>query len=226
MSDLLKVKVGGSSYLCKWEEPVIYKTNFTNFDVNTLTDIPIKGETVTYTKGQGGFTIQSSSNGLLLNGGYSYDNSLYAVLSTDFSTAKEVAKTSKMILNRMPPYAASWCWLNKNAANAWTNRGQGLFMFSNNLTTDYSKMFSEYHGSIYFTFCVPSPGQYYIDQEIDVTEVWSNDGIMKWYFNNNLAGINTNVNMSSDLNNHFKELSIGVSDSEIICKEISISAKF
>lgn len=32
MSDLLKVRVGGSDYLCKWEPSIIYKNNFTSVD--------------------------------------------------------------------------------------------------------------------------------------------------------------------------------------------------
>lgn len=200
----------------------MFLTRFSNFDVATLTDYPIEGSPCVYTKGSGTFTIKKVQNGLRLDGNYSYNNRLDASLDHDFFDAKKVIKTSKVILKRMTPYSWSWMWHNQNAANSYQNRGQGLFMFANNLTTDFVQKYWEYWGPIYMVLCVPISGQYYLDQEVEVQEVWTDDGVMKWYYNGVLAGTNTNVAMDNNLNDHLKALSMGVSDSEIICTECSI----
>ena len=50
MSNLLKVKVGGSDYLCKWKgSKLIYETDFSNFDLTTGIDTPLKGKSKTWT---------------------------------------------------------------------------------------------------------------------------------------------------------------------------------
>jgi len=38
MSDLLKVKIGGSDYLCKWKPSDLYQFNLNSFDLQTLKD--------------------------------------------------------------------------------------------------------------------------------------------------------------------------------------------
>jgi hypothetical protein len=62
MSDLLKVRVGGSSYLCKWEEQKnpIFLTYFDNFDSQTGTDHPKIGNDYILTEYTGSVSSLSS----------------------------------------------------------------------------------------------------------------------------------------------------------------------
>lgn len=60
MSDLLKVKVGGKNYLCKWNKSVIYKMDINNFDINTLKDGNVQWNF--YNNDSSNITLQKTEN--------------------------------------------------------------------------------------------------------------------------------------------------------------------
>lgn len=61
MSDLLKVKVGRSDYLCKWDDNIIYEFNINNFNIDTLKDGDrqwnITGSSITLNKDHDGLVV-------------------------------------------------------------------------------------------------------------------------------------------------------------------------
>lgn len=65
MSDLLKVRVGGSDYLCKWEKSSIYKMDFNRFDINTLKDGDVQWNF--YNNNRDGVTLSKANDGLIID---------------------------------------------------------------------------------------------------------------------------------------------------------------
>ena len=83
MSDLLKVRVGGRDYLCKWDGiKTIYSTDFSSFDVVNKIDYPKVGQQTSYnntnktyfiSSGDGSLVVDSNSNNTVATNGIQFD---------------------------------------------------------------------------------------------------------------------------------------------------------
>lgn len=177
----------------------IYKTDFTNFDVNTKIDIPEIGQNLSFTvEGTQNFSV--SEDGLLIYGA----GDIYAIIPDDFTSYTKITRRYKGNVKSLP--SNSWCGLyGSYFSNNVYNRGAGCLFLDSNVNTQFIPIMNEtFMDGCTYIFAVKASGQYYVGQDIEITEIWEIDGTIKYYWNDELIGTCSGVAMDENLNKHFK----------------------
>jgi hypothetical protein len=174
-----------------------YKTNFKNFDIATLTDNPLEGNPITFT-GSGSLDLSNDAEGLLFNNSGSFS---FVRNATDFfnaADAKRIVFKSKWKILDATLDSWQWAWDGiNNTLNNFGSRGQGMWMVSQNLVTNYTIPFTETHDDVPESMAVPIPANIFLNEEVEAVTEWNVDGSMSYKYRGEDAGSNTGVSNSN-----------------------------
>lgn len=117
MSDLLKIRIGGSSYLCKWNGiKTIYNTDFSSFDVVNKIDYPKIGQQTSYNNKNKTYSIESHDGSLVVD---TNSNNTAATNGIQFDIVKDTSLSANVKINY------------------WSTSGSLHFLWLSNFGFDY-----------------------------------------------------------------------------------------
>jgi hypothetical protein len=195
MSDLLKVKVGGKNYLCRWEKAIgsfIYLTYFNNYDSATRTDTPLIGPQTTYSNSLNLNNYTWDGNNVKFacpTNNTSYNAALSVELPTVFSVELVVFATGSGSSSGGSPYGIydkNGVWIASGCLTNWICLD----------VANYNIQFKNgaYTGRTYSNHIYVVQNQIY-NQFVKCAFVCDNETkVVKCYFNGTLVAIISNSN--------------------------------